>query len=456
MHRSFRLLLPLLCLGVALAGCDSFSSEPFSQGAPLSVEPAPSEISLSGYTIEALAPETVSGGTRFTYRVTGDVSPVLNWFFLETCGLTPLASFPSGAEPYDIEGVSGLRWGSALGVPRTREYSYTFPTSTVGATRVAIRRGSSVSMAFIQGPCGKAEAPLATLSGSVFVDVDEDGQRNAESELGIKNVLVEIFQGNDLVKSVISDPAGAFSVVLPQGSYSVTVPTSGANVFNAQLYSSYYHLVDDGEPAVRSVNLNGDVSGVDFGFIPDVEQILFDLTRGAFQTQARSVAYWRKTLHFAIQNNWKDARNNPGTRICDPVVDVCSDDLEDLLDAIFFQTGDEPGDYLFLAHPYRLLAGEDPYEAAYKILSAKTSTDWEITFQNTFAVEANFLNGWGSGVEAYDEVLISLLEGWLNQNDPNAAVEALSMGAMSLGGGGGGTVELTQAYLGGGGGGTVE
>lgn len=443
--------LPLLVLAAVLAGCDSLVGEPAPtpavDGATSTADAGtvPSTVTVNGYTVEFKGVDIT--GTTFSYEVTGvdPGPPAFDWFFLENaCGDGPVALQPDNAvdEDTEVNGIRGVKWNASLSPGKTRTYSYTFANAQLGFVRTAVSRGSQVEMATLPGPCGGF-----LLEGFVFVNGDTDHAKG-EDELGIADVLIEVLnnEGTALVSSAVTAADGSYSFLLPGGTYTLRVPTSGEGVFNATLYGSY-NATDGSEPTERVVELTSDRTEA-LGFNPDRGKIIQELTEGDFQTQARDVKFWEKAVRAAIKGSPSCDSEDPET--------VCRGELEGYLDQIF--SGDGDSEFYLLEVPYELPDGADKFEWAAEVLSRPVRSELEVVTRNLFAMELNRLNGWGSPDPEYDDALMSYLEGWVKRGgvglETSSAVSSssditASAVATSL------EEDMTLAYLGGGGGGDV-
>ncbi|MDX1419675.1 MAG: hypothetical protein R3181_06885 [Rubricoccaceae bacterium] len=448
------LLFSLLAVALALAGCDQ--AEPITS-ADAPVASLETTVLLNGYQVTFLGSTSGPDGVSFSYEVMGVAPgpPALDWFFLENaCGVDAVALEPPNAVvPAIIDGVPGYKWNSGLGVNETRTYAYTFTEAALGVARVKLRRGGVVETAELPGPCGG----LAELAGSVFVNGDDDPER-AANELGLGNVQVEIYDGEpggaDPVASATTGPDGAFSFTLLKsgftdaGFYTVYVPEAAASPFNAVLYGSYDYVL--GGVAQPQVVLDDDVSGLDLGFDPDRDQIIVDLSEGAFQTNARPPRELRRFV--------RDAQRNRPCDSADPEV-ICREALVSHLRDIVDDTADPDDAFYLLSNPFQGPAGasdDDLLDWALDRLSGNPKPDVEAVAQKLLAMQINNENGWGTGDPGYEDALQSYLEEWV---DNNGGLRIGGGGDPEGPGGGGGTTEelMTDAYLRiGGGGGTVE
>lgn len=409
-------------------------------------------VQFDGYTVEYL-PD--SDAETFTYRVSGSGNAAnLNYVFFETaCAEEPVALSPSNAvnPSTNTEAdttLAGVQWNQGLAQGGSRDYAMTFDgPQEVGAVTVVIRAGNSVQSALIAGACGN----LVDLSGSVFVnDGDDDGSTREGTELGIQSVRVDIYHDTgDLATSVVTGADGRFSVRLLRGTYTVDVPSAAAGRFNGTLAASY----DPAGATTHEVVLDADVSMVDFGYNPDKEVILAQLSDGGdFVTNGEEVKTWKR---------WID-RAKRGQSFSDDGVTTAPAEVAGWLDAIFASPGEDASGYFGNAVPYALAAGEDPFEAASAILGTRLnrrSTDAEILYVELFAMQLNFLSGRGSPdplfnetLLEYDELVVALDLGGAAARTGAASEGALFASAVVAGSL---DTEIARRFNGGGGGGEV-
>jgi hypothetical protein len=421
-----------------------------------------SEIILNGYEVEFLGATAVSGGTEFSYEVTRIVPGPLtmDWFFLENaCGadalqLTP----PEVVRPAVIDEVPGYQWTwnpSATSAIQSGRYTYTFADALLGVVQVKLQEDGVAETGFLPGPCGG----LAALSGSVFVNADEDPER-AANELGIEAVRVEVYDGEPSTTPVATGttgPDGGFSFTLLRseyteaGYYTVVVPEAADSTFNETLYRSYNYVL--GGIAGRQVVLDGDVGGVDLGFDPDTEQLVLDLTEGTHETDARSVNKWRKFFRDALRNHPCDAS--------DPD-EVCREALLQHLRDILDDPDDPDDAFYLLASPFQ---GPSEWDEdallnwGHDRLKDHPSTDVEEVAQELFAMQLNNENGWGTDDLPYENALQAYLEEWVSNNGGDGlrpGSQGTTSGVGPGGPGGPDELTITNAYLTGGPGGPDE
>jgi hypothetical protein len=267
-----------------------------------------------------------------------------------------------------------------------------------------------------------------------------------------------VYEGATNVASALTGPGGAFSFTLLQSAftdasaYTVVVPLTATGAFNPTLYASYTSATTS--PAQQAVTLAGNVSGVDFGFNPNRQQIINDLSVGPFQTEARPLRTWLGFL--------RDARRNRACNAGDPDV-VCRADLLAYLRAILDDPTTTTDAFYLLSNPFVGVSETNEnalLDWGIARLGGNPRTDAERVAQKLLAMQLNRERGWGTSDPDYEFALQSYLEAWVNNGGSPIALRSTGDAARVAGGGGGGTVEelMADAYLktGGGGGGTVD
>jgi hypothetical protein len=295
---------------------------------------------------------------------------------------------------------------------------------------------------------GSATSTTYIVSGSVFVnDVDdvtpEESRQREPGELGIQHVRVDVIAPGHHVpfKSVLTKIDGRYQLSLPAGEWVLRVTSApSARAFNPTLFASY---TPAGGAPERSVNVQSNRDGVDFGFDPNLTAILRDLTEGEFRTDARSLEVWRRWVNQAF---WHP--------VCAEVPDrICRNELNQLAHSIFARPGAQNG-FLGNRVPFLLPPGVTPLAEARRILNERPSTDEGLLVQELLVMEFNFLAGFGGPDPIYDRTLIYYLEeyvvgiGAVSSLAVGRTTSEKSSGAILL------QLEIARAYnLGGGGGG---
>ena len=436
-----RYLLLFAVFFAPLWGCDA--ADVTSASPALSTSEA---VDVGGYLVTGTPS---ADGRSFTFTVDGSGVPAnLNYVFVEeACVDDPASLSPSNAVSTTTNTdadttLAGVEWQQGLGEGQIRGYTMTFDEpQEVGAVTVVIRSGSTVATGLVTGPCGN----LFDLTGAVYVD-DEDGSGTTREpeELGIQDVLVEARDASGaVVATATTDDQGRYAFRLVRGDYTVAIPDTAPDQFNGTLSESY--IAVGSNPA--AVTLDRDVSAIDFGYVPDKQVVLDQLTVGDFVTDGDPVSEWVRRIR----------RAQRGRSFSDDGVQTSAAEVAGWLDAIFASPGEGPDGYFGLSDPYPLAAGADPFDAALDVLTTRikrTSSDAEIVYVELFAMQLNFLSGRGSGNALYDETLIEYYEEQVFRTRSVAAALTTTAGPVtaslqSL------DTSITRAFNGGGGGGEV-
>jgi hypothetical protein len=166
-----------------------------------------------------------------------------------------------------------------------------------GVVYSAVKSGNSTGVGQVYGPCDGF-----LISGAVYVDANESAGRDFD-ESGIFNVALELVHANGQVDVLRTDAFGNFSIIRAEGTYTLRIPTSYPESFNAELYDSF----DATTPIEIAVTIGPDSAGNDFGFAPQTEEIIFDLEAGNLPTTGESVRFWTKELRAALSNGGGNA-----------------------------------------------------------------------------------------------------------------------------------------------------
>jgi hypothetical protein len=353
---------------------------------------------IGGYNIRFDGRTVAGGQTRFSYTVSGTgTGASLNHFVIELPPCAPaLASVTPSSGLVNTDAASGLygvKWGNlSIGPSESGTFSITFPGDvSEGVVRVALKAGSVSATGAVPGPCQGF-----TISGTVFVDPDASGNRNADTEPGLlANVTVSIVNSAGAVETALTDVQGRFSVKELPGTYTVRIDAAtAASDFNETLASSF--LATGG--ASRSVTLGPDATGVDFGFKPQTRKLLADFDSGALASTGQPSGYWIKALRAGTRGTTYDGWN--------------ATNLKALLVQI---------EGAFLPDPYQFTNGSELQEAL-AILTTKPGTDIAALYQELLVSELNDASGKGIvGNPALQDVLISWAESIIASSSVSAA-----------------------------------
>jgi hypothetical protein len=278
----------------------------------------------------------------------------------------------------------------------------------------------------------QAVAPVYyDLAGVVFIDADHDGYQSP-SETGLPNVTVLLSPvGGDGGQVAVTGQDGRYAFNAVGGSYTVEVPLAGYPAsFNADLAASFTATGLLSRPVV----VGPETSFEQFGFVPDTDRILDDISTGALATNGFTRTTWRHFFRCAVhiehergdgddedddgdddddgdndgdKGRRRDGRDggrrdgdgrHPGDGCgCNPdSLLYNADELRALL--VTVQT-------LFLPEPFTFTPGRE-LEDAYRILNRVFLTDEEKLEQELLVTELNYVVG--RGVVDHDALVASL------------------------------------------------
>ena len=305
--------LPLIFLIVAflgvllVAGCgrDDSLTGALSEKASGITPAAPynEDVVIGGYHIHFDGRTYMDGETTFRWTVsgTGQNEDDLDWFFIELpeCAPEPVSWDPE--EPvrfytnpqYDI---TGMKWMLPMdsGDEQGRQYSVTFPGDVPeGQIRSLINAGQPTHLGKTAGPCGGFE-----ISGMAFIDANFDGIFDPGMDTGLGNVEVELEDEQGGVMTTFTDALGNYSFVAPAGMYTAHVDTSAAaGGFNPELGRSFLPTT----ALDLDVIVGPDLTGVDFGFYVNFEDVVSGIEDGSIPTAGEGGTWWKLQLRVAIQ-----------------------------------------------------------------------------------------------------------------------------------------------------------
>lgn len=309
-----------------------------------------------------------------------------------------------------------------------------------------------------------ADAGPYAVSGSVYTDTNENGQRDPD-EPGLPGVVVDLSDATgEYGQTALTDADGAYSFTVGAGAWTVTVDTAGhQEAFNYDLGAWFIATT----PLSRSVVTGPRATGNDFGFIPDSEAILADIRSEDLDTNGYTREAWRVFFRCAIHAGGMgrhDHDSAPGGSDHDGgdrhegfrghrFGDSCGcapgepvyDEAE--LRALLMEV-----EGLFLPVPFQFADGRELREA-YRLLSSRESTLEGRVEQELLVAELNYVVG--RGIVGQQDLLAAVL-GWVESllvwDEDGAAKVGEKDKASRLGG----ALELLEAVNTGGGGGVDE
>lgn len=344
--------------------------------------------------------KTYDNGTdqsTFSYTVTGTgVEPALNNFFIEVpqCAGSPVAFHPVESAKV-TEG--GITWEASVPSEGSQDYRITFSGDLpIGAVNATVESGNTAETAEIPGPC----KGVYTISGTVYVDANENQQKNI-SESGIRNVTVSLVGPDNNILNQITTNQGTFRFSVFTGSNSVDfdVVVSESTVdttdFNEQLFDTYTATT----PVRTTVTVhNADVTGTDFGFIPQTQRIILQFEDGSILLNTEEPKFWIKQLRSAQKGNGN--------------AEITPEQLLGYLNVI---------EGLLLENPFQF--GDNKIDAALDILTRPIKSDFESLLVQLLTAEFNVVSGRGSNSLDFDLALLAFGE--------SAAAEAAAAPAIT-------------------------
>ncbi len=394
MNRTTNFIVCIVMLSALVYGCNSPT---VSDGARLSDErpgavlkaPGPTDVLLNGYQVhyDGRSYDSVNDQTTFSYTVSGTgVPPDLSRFHVEIPDCDPamvVASTVPSRSFWHLDpgtGLSGIMWSQRLGSGDTRSYSLTLDgivfdgttralvsvgNNSEGMTHSILKVGSGSEVGDIAGP-----TCIFDVSGTVFVDADEDTNRDS-TESGIAGVTVVLKKSGLVVASVRTDADGDYLFAdQPVGSYVVEINTltSDPGDFNEQLFGAFV-----GDTAT-AVTIGPDSPNNDFDFLTNAEEIVLDLNSGELEATGLPAKFWRKELRRALHYGNGNPTYTP----------------EEMLGFLVAING------LFLEDPFQFDVDPDPlvgFSKALAILKNNPKSDIDRLRKELLATEFNEVSG---------------------------------------------------------------
>lgn len=316
-----------------------------------------------------------------------------------------------------------------------------------GSDELSVQVISSPDTAPAGGALGWVAAGLAlesvgegtfSLSGVVFEDATEDAYYDG-IEWGIGGVVVELKNESGTVATSTTDFYGTYEFEAPAGDYTVEIDLTGyPDDFNANL-GDYF---DATTPLSVPVTVGLVSSPSFFGFIPRVDDIIYQITEGNLPSNGKDGKWWKKVFrgagiqeqsnrqgeghdHEIDSGGWGHMENFPS-----------GDELLGFLDLI---------ESLYIQEPYQFTDGLELKEV-YAILASKPKDDYGLLYRELLITELNYAAGYGLvGEEDIMGVLISWGESMLAaEEDPVAKAGTRTLkdafflfATINTGGGGG-------------------
>jgi len=388
-HFQWPVLYLYLIVIVGLSSCSDIQSPVGETKEDLvsSVTAIPGEsVAINNYvvTFNGKSYDNGTDQSTFSYTVTGTgVEPALNNFFIEvpTCAGTPVAFHP--VESAKVT-EAGITWEASVPTEGSQDYSITYsgdlPTGAVNAT---VESGNTTETAEIPGPC----KGIYTISGTVYVDANENQQKDL-SESGVRNVTVSLVTPENETLDQITALNGEYSFSVFTGSNSVDFDvvvseiTADTTDFNEQLFDTY--TATTLTRTTVTVH-NADVTGTDFGFVPQTQRIILQFEDGSILLNTEEPKFWIKQLRSAQKGNGN--------------AEVTPEQLLGYLNVI---------EGLLLEDPFQF--GENKIDAALDILTRPIKSDFESLLVQLLTAELNVVSGRGSNSLDFDLALLAFGE----------------------------------------------
>lgn len=400
-------LLPLaialatgLLLGLGGCGHESAPLSPPLDAPSRTVKSADAD-TVYGYEVRYEGRVYDGQQTTFRYNLAGTgqaVDPTYKFYLeLPPCAPDLAAYAPEPADIGDFPDVDlhGIRWTVAIEPDDLvgQAFSITFAGEVAeGVIRTVVRDDAGHGTGLVAGPCGG----LATVSGAVFVDADEDGLRDPGGEGGLPNVLVRAFVDGEPVAEALTDGGGAYALALAAGTYTVRVDTAGVDpeAFNDELGRWWAPTA----ALERTVTVPPDAAAVDFGFRLLTQDVVDDVVEGEIESLGVPVKFWIDEFTSAIS-------------MVPPPEGVDRDVLPFLApiyspeELVAFLLEVEA---LALPEPYQFTDGEEIVEAL-ALLSVDAGEPVDLLTRELLATELNVVSGRGL---VDDEELLAALIVW--------------------------------------------
>ena len=264
-------------------------------------------------------------------------------------------------------------------------------------------------------------AEESTISGTVFVDQDGDGKRDPVNEAGISaGVTVTLADSKGPLQTTLTDPDGQYLFKVSggesvlEGDFIVRIDAkTPESDFNEALAASF---LATGDTEIK-LSVEGDVSGIDFGFKPNAAGIIGDFRSGAVHSTGEDSKFWRKVFFMALKGRTQDGFDAPA--------------LQALLKQI---------EGMSFTDPYQFTPGNE-LEEAFEILSGHSRDPLDVLYKQVFVTELNIASGKGLvDPPGLQNVLVSWGESLIIDRRA-ASAEAEATRQRSGGGGTGGLLE---------------
>jgi hypothetical protein len=282
---------------------------------------------------------------------------------------------------------------------RSNSDSYTYSESTPFMIFARTEDGSQ-NGGFV--PCDSGDASqcegYVSISGTLFVDGNGNATKNV-SESGVRNVTVTLTDENGDMHFTQTEDDGFYSFVVFTGdeptTFSVEVQqeTENAEDFNEGLFDTH-------DPTTSTIveSITVDVENrenVNFGFEPQVAELIEKLNEGIIETNTEPRIFWVKQLLIGLVS---EIGLNSGVLSEEIVSEVPLSELLVHLDEI---------ENILQENPFQF--GESKvYSALLTIL--RSNTELESLLAELLTAELNVVSGRGSGSLDFDLALLAFGE----------------------------------------------
>ena len=250
-----------------------------------------------------------------------------------------------------------------------------------------------------------------TISGSVFIDTNEDEIKNAV-ESGAQNVTISITDshGNTIGRTTSSTGEFSFDVYTGDAETEYTIEilemTDDPDDFNEGLFTNYTPTT----PTVLTVTIDSEnITGINFGFAPQIEKMIEQFEEGTITLETESSKFWKKQMLLARNS----VQGNKGEDI--PALDISTELLMSYLIEI---------ENLLLPEPFRF--GSNKFQSAYYILKPKKKSQANLLLTELLTAELNVVSGRGSGNLDFDLALLAFAESVAAELFSTPAAEAFN------------------------------
>jgi len=244
--------------------------------------PVNNTISYSGTLIDV----SYDGvNTTYTYSFTSnpDGGPAISHIVLsipEEWGEDILVSssdpLVEWVSPDPTTGVTGIKFDTGYNDEETRTVTVTLAgVYETGTIDVAIKSGNGYTTGTIEGPVSRNVVSNVTLSGTVYYDINGNGNQDVD-EPGINEITVSVSDNGDIVTS----GNGSYSVQVYPGNYSVSVTLPSG--------------LTGTTPSTVQTNVTSTGAVVNFGATIDLNYITGKTADGY------TIGYWKTNISKAL------------------------------------------------------------------------------------------------------------------------------------------------------------